>query len=286
MSALDWRSLLVICSFVLLLTHKFWLPSFLELVQGRKITIADKEYGVSVKEGESTASSSAVISSQVSPTKYRVSVKNSSSLSDAEIGAAVLALQTQLHRDFAPAWGVDAELELLPRGAEPPSGAWVLLVGDRSDVGEFISYHTLTNEGLPMAKVFVKTAFDNGFSWTLAASHELLEMLADSGSNLTVFRQADEKTGRLYKRQICDPCLADKFGYRIDGTLVSDFVFPAWFQESSTPSNLQFDQGRYITAPFMSLPGSAVSIFEVTSGSGWIRGGQQATQSKPKRRSG
>jgi len=282
MPPLDWKALLVILSFVLLLTHKFWLPSLLELLQGRTIFWANKRFGVSVREDEARASGAALISSQISSTSYPVSVVNASSLSDEEVGAATRALQIQIRRDLAPAWGVDAELVLVPRGAGPTTGSWALVVGDESDQPGFISYHTLTDEGLPMAKVFVRTAAENDLLWTFTASHELLEMLADSGSNLTVFRQADEKTGRLYKRQICDPCRATGYGYLIDGILVSDFVCPAWFQELRSSDHVLFDQCGHITAPFMILPGCDSSVFDVKSGSGWRTVTSAAASSKSK----
>ena len=34
----------------------------------------------------------------------------------------------------------------------------------------------------------------------------------------------------LYAYEVCDACEADQFGYDIDGVLVSDFVFPSWFE--------------------------------------------------------
>ena len=47
----------------------------------------------------------------------QIAVINASTvLNDAEVQAAVPALQTQVHRDFAPPWGIDADLMFVPKG--------------------------------------------------------------------------------------------------------------------------------------------------------------------------
>jgi hypothetical protein len=48
----------------------------------------------------------------------QISILNRSSvLTDAQVQAAVPALQTQVKRDFGPVWGVDADLTFVPAGA-------------------------------------------------------------------------------------------------------------------------------------------------------------------------
>ena len=64
----------------------------------------------------------------------KIAVINASTvLTDQEIQAALPALQTQVHRDFAPAWGIDADLNLVPKGQKPAPGAWWLVILDNSD---------------------------------------------------------------------------------------------------------------------------------------------------------
>jgi len=50
-----------------------------------------------------------------------------------------------------------------------------------------------------------------------------------------------DKSGVLYAYEVCDACQAKEFGYRIDGTLVSDFVYPAWFESFRKKGSTQFE---------------------------------------------
>jgi hypothetical protein len=55
----------------------------------------------------------------------RVAIMNVSTVvTDEELTAVVPALQTQVHRDFASAWGIDAALVFVPQRSAPPAGAW------------------------------------------------------------------------------------------------------------------------------------------------------------------
>ncbi len=202
--------------------------------------------------------------------EIKVAIINASSvLTDAEVQAAVPALQTQVHRDFAPAWGIDADLTFVPQGQQPPLGAWWLTILDNSDQAGALGYHDVTNEGLPLGKVFAGTDKQYGYTWTVTASHELLEMLGDPEIDLTVFVEPNARTGELYAYEVCDACEADQFGYQINGVLVSDFVYPAWFESFQKPSSTQFDYGKKITAPFQLLAGGYIGIYDVKRGSGW-----------------
>src|SRR6185369_2497284 len=147
-------------------------------------------------------------------------------LSDADVRKALPDLQTQIHRDFAPAWGIDADLQFIDPGQKIPNGAWVVGIFDTSDQANALGYHDVTNDGLPVGKVFAKSDLDAHLSWTVTASHELLEMLADPDINLTVFTLNEFNSARLIAYEVCDPCEADADGYKIGHTLVSDFVFP------------------------------------------------------------
>jgi hypothetical protein len=206
-----------------------------------------------------------------------VSVINACSvLTDSDIQPVVDALQKQVDNDFGPAWGVDAKLSFVPQGGSPPAGSWWLLILDDSDQAGALGYHDLTSEGLPLGKVFAGTDLKFGTNWTVTASHELLEMLGDPNINLTVFIQNNSATGRLYAYEVCDACESDQFGYLIGNVLVSDFVYPAWFEDFRAANSTQFDQGQRITQPLQLLAGGYIGMFDVTSGSGW----QQLTARK------
>jgi hypothetical protein len=191
-------------------------------------------------------------------------------VADADVQAAVPDLQTQVSRDFAPAWGIDATLTFVPTTGTPNPQTWWLVILDNSDVSGALGYHDVTSEGLPLGKVFAGTDKQYGLSWTVTASHELLEMLADPEINLTVFAQPTDDSGTLYSYEVCDTCEDDSLGYLINATLVSDFVYPAYFETSRTPGSTQFDQQKQLNAPVPTLlPGGYIGAFDVTSGTGW-----------------
>lgn len=204
--------------------------------------------------------------------QIKISIINAgTAVSDDEVKKAIPALQTQIHSHFAPAWGIDADLSFVPRGKKPAAKSWCLVILDNSDQAGALGYHDLTKDGLPLGKVFVKSDIQYGLQWTVTASHELLEMLADPDINLTAFVQKDNSSGRLYAYEVCDACEADALGYKIDGVLVSDFVYPAWFESFRKKGSTQFDHRKLIKEPFQLLKGGYIGIFDVGSGGGWTQ---------------
>src|SRR5260221_12102218 len=98
----------------------------------------------------------------------KIAVINASTvLTDDQVKAAVPALQMQVQRDFAPAWGTDADLTFVPKGTQPGPGAWWLVILDNSDVAGALGYHDVTSEGLPLGKVFAATDKQYGLNWTI-----------------------------------------------------------------------------------------------------------------------
>jgi len=200
----------------------------------------------------------------------KISVMNRSTVvKDQDVKPVVAALQKQVHNDFGPIWGVDADLAIVPKGSHPASGSWWLVILDDSDQAGALGYHDVTSEGMPLGKVFAKTDLQYGEKWSITASHELLEMLGDPDINLTAFVQDSDTSGKLYAYEVCDACEADSDGYDIDGIRVSDFVYPAWFESFRKPGSTQFDHGKTIQKPFDLRPGGYIGVFEVGSGSGW-----------------
>jgi len=197
-------------------------------------------------------------------------VNNYQPITDSQVSEVTAALQSQVHNDFAPLWGIDADLTYYPAGQQPPATAWVLGIFDDSDQAGALGYHDLTQQGLPLGKVFAGTDAKYGSQWSVTASHELLEMLGDPDINLTVFRQQQDGTGVLYAYETCDACEDDSFGYKIGNVMVSDFVLPSWFEEFH-PGGTQYDFKNYISQPFALLKGGYIGIYNVTAGNGWTQ---------------
>jgi hypothetical protein len=194
-------------------------------------------------------------------------VNASSALHDTEVEAAVGGLQRQISGDFAAAWGVDAHLSFVAHGATLPSDQWWLAVLDDSDQQGALGYHDLTTDGLPLGKVFAATDQKYGKQWTVTASHELLEMLADPDIDLAAFVEQKSSVARLYAYEVCDPVEADELAYDVDGVRVSGFVYPAWFQSFRRRGSTRFDHAGHLTQPFELAPGGYCSVYDVTGGS-------------------
>lgn len=194
----------------------------------------------------------------------KIAIMNRSTvMTDEAVKKVVDALQIQVSRDFAPIWGVDAALTFVGLKGKAPSGAWQLVVLDTSDQAGALGYHDVTATGQPLGKAFVKSDLDNGYQPSVTISHELLEMLADPEINLSA-----SVGNRLYAYEVCDPCEADQYGYKIGDVLVSDFVTPAWF--APTPhAKGPFDFRKKVKAALHLLSGGYLQCLDIGSTSGW-----------------
>lgn len=192
-----------------------------------------------------------------------VIANRSTVLTDEQVAKITAALQTQVTRDFYPAWGVTATLKFVGLKDVIPPGALVLYVLDNSDQARALGYHDVTPAGLPLGKAFVKSDLDNGYQPSVTISHELLEILADPEIN------ACAQVGRrMYAMEVCDPCEADEFGYLIGDVLVSDFVTPAWFRPTAHPAG-PFDFRKLIKKPLALLKGGYLQYLDLGAGSSW-----------------
>ena len=177
-------------------------------------------------------------------------INESTALKDADIHAMIPALSQQWNQDLRSFWGIEqAYFTFLPHGHAPPSGAWWLVYLDDSTQADALAYHDLTNEGMPVAKVFVRSVLADNASLSVAASHELCEMAVDPWLNGAY----QDPHGTFWAAEVCDPVEDDHYGYPIGGVLVSDFVTPGWFGHEHAKGWLDFK-------------GHAKSAFSVLSG--------------------
>lgn len=196
------------------------------------------------------------------PTHIAV-INEATVFSDAEAQALIGPLQTQWNRDLLPIWFVDdARLVWVPKGKKPPAGYQWLVFLDDSDQAGALAYHDLTDQGLPLSKVFCKTILDASDSISVAASHELLEMAVDPWLNIA----AQDPKGTFWAQEIADPVEDQQYGYMIDNVRVSDFVTPDWFAHKASSKHLDF--GHNETAPFQILSGGYAQYFDASAG-GW-----------------
>jgi len=162
-------------------------------------------------------------------TRRRITLQNQSSanISFAELSSVAQALQIQVDRDFGPAWGVQAQIVALQQGEPTPSKVWPIKIVDKPVGG--LGIH-LDKSHKPYAQV--KATSD----WSVTASHELLEMLADPyGHRFTSSPDIDpDSDGHLvqYLVEVGDPC--EVFQYNIGNSAVSDFVLPDYYNANAS----------------------------------------------------
>jgi hypothetical protein len=199
-----------------------------------------------------------LISSQVSTAAYGVAVLNQSALvAVEEVEAVFAALQAQVHRDLATTWGIDAQLSLVRPGDTPPDKTWWFHLQDKVGAPGVLAYHDVNAAGLPRARVGVTDSINSGLPWSVAASHTLLQLLANPKGNVVVM-QGD----RFIPQEICWPCPGERWAYLIDGIKVSDFVLPAWYDGYRKERSARFDHCGHISEPYQVLPGGYMKYFE------------------------
>jgi len=173
-----------------------------------------------------------------------------------DLDAFVAALQRFVTDYVVPVWGTPARLV---RTTGFKKGAWGFIFLDNADAANALAYHDLTPDGLPLSKVFVKTITDDGASLTVAASHELVEMLVDPGINL-LSTGPDPKAAYAY--EAADPVEADALSFRVDGFDMTDFVYPSYFEAFHKPNSTKFDHRGKVSRPFQILAGGYQILFK------------------------
>ena len=201
-------------------------------------------------------------------------INESTAIGDADVKKMLPAFQQQWNSDLRSIWGVDdATFTFVPKGQQPAAGAWWLVFLDTSDQEGALAYHDLTNEGLPLSKVFARTILDDNANISVGASHELVEMAVDPWLN-SAYQDA---RGVFLAGEVADPVEDDRYGYEIDGILVTDFVTPNWFGHQH--AQVQIDFKGHAIKPFEVLSGGYAQKFDAHHG--WVQvTGSKAMRSK------
>jgi hypothetical protein len=179
------------------------------------------------------------------------------------------ALQKQVSRDFSPIWQVNGTVDAFATEADVPPGYWKIIVQDEIGDPRAAGYHFDPN-GQPRAVVKWSAA------WSLTASHECLEMLADPfGHQFASGPSIRPGQGRVtYLVEICDPCEAGQFAYTINTgwsggeILVSDFYTPSYFDPSPI-KGVRYSFRGNVTQPRQVLSGGYLSWQDPTDGHVW-----------------
>jgi len=198
-------------------------------------------------------------------------IREASAITDPEVKKMLDAFEQQWNRDLKPVWGVDqVEFAFVPKGQDPTTGSWWLVFLDDSDQAGALAYHDLTDEGLPISKVFVKTLLADNASVSVGATHELCEMAVDPWLNSAY----QDLNGVFWAGEVCDPVESDQYGYKIGDVLVTDFVTPNWFGHQHSQTQIDFE--NHAVAPFEVLSGGYAQKFDPQQGWQQVTGSRAA----------
>jgi hypothetical protein len=171
-----------------------------------------------------------------------------------DLDAFVAALQKFVVDCVVPVWGTPATLI---RTNDFQVGKWAMVFLDTADAPGALAYHDLTPDGFPLAKVFVKTILDAKSSLSVAASHELVEMLVDPAINLWTVGPTN---GTFYAYESADP--VEESFFSLDRFDMTDFVYPSYFEGFRKAGSTQFDYLRKVNRPFQLLAGGYQIVFK------------------------
>jgi len=190
-------------------------------------------------------------------------INESTAIGDAEVKKMIPAFSSQWNKDLNSVWNVgDAAFTFIAKKKDPVSGSWWVVFFDEPNQAEACAYHDLTNEGFPIAKVFVKPFLADKSSVSVGASHEICEMAVDPWLNCAY----QDPQGAFWAGEVCDPVEGDDYAYRIGGILVTDFVTPNWFGHEHPNGPTHFDFRDHAHAVFEVLTGGFAQKFDPKSG--------------------
>jgi len=183
-----------------------------------------------------------------------------------QLSKVAAAINVQVQRDAAPIWNIHATVSAVESLDAMPVGVNPIFVVKNLPPGEG-GVH-LTKHKQPYALV------ELGAGWTVAASHECLEMLVDPSGNHLHASTAIEVVGDTirdapgkfeYLVEVCDPSEDDPHAYAIDDVTVSDFFTPHYFDPVASPG-VRYSFTGAITRPRQVLKNGYLSWFNPATG--------------------
>ena len=171
-----------------------------------------------------------------------------------DLARCAAALQTQVSRDFAATWGIDARLR---PASEPDDEDEVLYLLDDAAQADALGCHRHATAERPCGFVFVRPCLEAGEAWQAAVSHALLELLADPLIHLAAEGLYAGQPA-LFALEVCDPVRHDE--YEIAGVPVANFVLPSWFRSGPLRDEALVDFLGRLAEPFTLSPGGHASF--------------------------
>jgi hypothetical protein len=224
-------------------------------------------------------------------TEYVALVSLTREITSANLMQVAAAVQKQVTRDFAPLWGLRAVVDAFEELKDVPSDYHpVVLFGDPDEligrlefeIGDVNAARLVEQfEGNRLGGIHLNAFTRQPFAliavsdeWSVTASHECLEMLADPfGNRLIAAPHPTNPDERVrYLLEVCDPC--QTIWYPVNGVKVSDFYTPRYFDPVRNPAAFYSFTGA-LERPLDLLDGGYITWIDPRdSGLYQLRGGE------------
>lgn len=178
---------------------------------------------------------------------FRMAVLNAANVPDEEVTAFVQAAEEYIDKYLVPFWPDvgGSRIRCYPLGVGVGGDVPLVLAPNTTQAGS-LGFHDKTATGLPTGIVELDSCRRYGVPWTVAATHEIAELLIDP--YLTQFVQIGP---RSYPKEIADPVTANRF--MIGTVAVANVTTPAYWDPHSPPGS-RFDIMGLATAPLPTIP--------------------------------
>lgn len=185
-------------------------------------------------------------------------VPHGAPVSPQELALVASAIQIQLVRDVGPAWHTQSSCAAFPALQDVPVGYAVVLVVADAKGSAGLHFRPKFPDEPPFALV----QYQPKLTWSIAASHEVIELLIDPlGNRLFAGMHPLNPGVRVdYLAEICDPCQDARCAYQVDhqhAVLVSDFCLPAFY--GIEPAAGPYSFRRSLATPFSVATGGYLS---------------------------
>lgn len=187
-------------------------------------------------------------------------------LNPSELTRVSAALQKQVARDLAPAWGVTATVDAFAALDDVPIGYVPVIVGS-GELGKQAGVH-LDDNGQPYAQV------QHAEHWSLAASRAVLELLVNPSGTRNVAGQSlrSDQGPVEFVVELCGPCDDARYAYSVNGVAVADFCMPAFYEPFSAAAlSARLTFSGAAKTPLQPLPGGHVTWYDAVAGHYWLR---------------
>lgn len=190
-------------------------------------------------------------------------VSETRKITASQLNRVAAALQKQAVRDFAPIWQIPVSVDAFDKLKDVPVGYWPMIV--RDDIGEpgAAGVH-MDKNGQPFSLIQYSD------SWSLTASHEMLEMVCDPFGFRVVAGQSPKQDQGVveFLVEVADPPEAPENGYTINGLLVSDFFTPHFYDPVTAPG-VRYSFSGKLDGPRRILKGGYLSWRDPVSDHWW-----------------